>query len=305
MFDERVAGLRLAVQDLEIDPEHRELLSKILDSLRNAYSALDERSEYLELTGTTPPWEARFATSLEEFRTAIADGDEEMLLAWGERALASCVEAFQLDAALLNGTDDELEAALSAVQMLKDRSSLALDLLSYGRRAAQTLASIEESQAKAQVATGEIGENSFVKHFADHARGQRNYAEVLRWLTVALIGGVTLYAVFGEHPTPNDWVGLISRGAVIAGVTAVAAYLARQSGQHRRSSEWAKSIEVQLRTFPAFVEGLPDDDRSFIVRQLAARILASPPEKGTPSGEDSVSYAQLLDVVSNIAKRNP
>lgn len=305
MFEERVAGLRRTVQELQIDPEHRDLLSKTLDVLRRAYTELDERSRYFDTTGRIPPWEHYFERSLQDFRDALGDGEEGVLLTWAERALALCVEAFQKDASIPDGQDSHLDTELALIMSMKDRASLALDLLSYSRRAEQTLASIEESQVKAQVAAGEIGESSFVRHFADHARSQRNYAEILRWLTVTLIGGVTAYAILAEHPAANDWVGLFSRGAVVAGITAISAYLARQSGQHRRASEWARAIEIQLRTFPAFVEGVSDDDRSFIVRQLATRILASPPEKGPSSGEDLVSFAQALDVVGSVAKRNP
>lgn len=161
----------------------------------------------------------------------------------------------------------------------------------------------EESEAKAKEATGEIGEASFVTHFADYAKNQRVYAEWLRWATVALIAGVVAYAVLGDHPDVGDWVGLISRGAVLAGGTAIAAYLARQSGQHRRAAEWAKSIEIQLRTFPAFVDGAPEEDRSYILRLLAARILASPPEKQGTASDDSVSYAQVHDLMSSLSKK--
>lgn len=304
MLEERISGLRETVISLDLYPEHADLIDRTLDLLRVAYTKLAERSTFFDRTGRLPHFSNELTEILNGLRDTVGLSDPtEALLGWGETALARLIGTIESQSAADAIPDEELTALAQQAAFLRDRLSLAIDLLGYRGRAEETLASIEASQVKAEQATAKTGEATFATYFARHAKSERIYAEALRWITVTLIGGVVAYAIIGDHPEAGDWVGLISRGAVVAGVTAIAAYLARQSGQHRRAAEWAKSIEIQVRTFPAFIDGVSEEDRSFVLRQLASRILASPPDKGGNS-EDSVSYGQVIDLISTLAKKS-
>ncbi len=125
---------------------------------------------------------------------------------------------------------------------------------------------------------------------------------MVRGLTIAAIilglGGVLAQG----HLEPGDWTGVTFRLAIAAGAGTLAAYFGRQSGQHRRLYNWARSTQVQLESFRHSSRGFLQRSRVRCTHPRATRTRA-PPEKSGDSSEDSVGSAQLLDIVATLARR--
>jgi len=195
---------------------------------------------------------------------------------------------------------DQKERAARALQAAENSARLAEAAAGV---AVTSSASAEVSAHAAQESAGITADASFVEHFSLYARREWWSANVFRLLSISCIIGGLLYAVFGKHPGADDWVGLAIRLAALAGLGALAAYFARQGGQHRRIYNWARSMEVQLRSFQAFTERMPEDVRDDAYRFFSRRVFGAPPEKGSESSDETVPAAQLVDLALAAMRR--
>lgn len=183
----------------------------------------------------------------------------------------------------------------------------------FERQAETLLASINESASKASEAAtsaseaaGTTGESALASYFEKFADEEWESATKFRvWTIVLLAVGGGLAAVFLLLPAfgvealalePGDYVHLAQRVIVTAAVFALAAYLARQSHQHRTLANWAKALSVQLKTFEAFMAPLDSSEAKEALRaQFAARVFGEPPVlRGDTSPDDSSPVPEKL-----------
>ncbi|MER7797348.1 hypothetical protein [Microbacterium sp. NPDC096154] len=178
-----------------------------------------------------------------------------------------------------------------------------LDREAFLSRAEMAVAEAEGAATKARDAAGLSGGASLAEFFAEYAGEELKAALRFRWLTIGSIALASLLAVSLPRPGVDDWAGLVYRLAFLAGVGALAAYFARQAGQHRRVYNWAKGLEVQLKSFPAFIESVEEGTRAEIYRLFASRLLGAMPERGSGSADDGLSAGQAVELLTALARR--
>ncbi|WP_354263685.1 hypothetical protein [Arthrobacter sp. OAP107] len=186
------------------------------------------------------------------------------------------------------------------------------------QQAEELVASTEKSASKASEAAtsaseaaGTAGESTLASYFEAFTKDEWESATRYRVWTIRLLAiGGGLAAVFLLLPAfgvealaleAGDYVHLAQRIIVTAAVFALAAYLARQSHQHRTLANWAKTLSVQLKTFDAFMAPLDSNDAKEALRaQFAARVFGEPPVlRGDASSEDSSSvHDKIFDILS-------
>lgn len=186
------------------------------------------------------------------------------------------------------------------------------------RRAEEAVAKTEESASKASEAAtsaseaaGTAGESTMASYFEKFAFEEWESATKFRMWTIILLavgGGVAvvflLLPAFGVEALAvdaGDYVHLAQRIVVTAAVFAIAAYLARQSHQHRTLANWAKALSVQLKTFEAFMAPLGSTEAKEALRaQFAARVFGEPPvlRGDSSSGDSSPVPEKLWDILS-------
>ncbi|MDF2991366.1 MAG: hypothetical protein K0S37_1880 [Microbacterium sp.] len=177
---------------------------------------------------------------------------------------------------------DTLSAARIAVadtQELRDQ---------VGTLVGQASAAADDAKA----AAADIGSNELSKMYDTYASKHLSRAMWFRIATIALLGaGIVLAASLvlgGDFPelfgtrTPSrtsEWAPVAYRLAVVAGIAALAAYLGRQAGNHRRLGEWARAIEILLREFNAFIAKIADPKvRDEAQLAFARRVLGPAPD---------------------------
>ncbi len=176
---------------------------------------------------------------------------------------------------------------------------------------AEALRDTISARDEAQKAAGERGVTSLTGAFEEYRKRHLRAAFGFRLATIVVLAlalAVAVVFVFGWDtiiiPTrfsdtrdPNDWHQVVYRLAIIAALAGLSAYLGRQSGQHRRLGEWARSIETQLQSFLAFVEPVLDPQtKNAIYLTFAARVLGAPPD-GVEKADLSPSIQPLMDLV--------
>lgn len=151
-------------------------------------------------------------------------------------------------------------------------------------------ASVAANDAKE--AAADIGSNELSAMYERYAKSHLRRAMWFRAWTIGLLGaGVAVAAalVLGidfsgwlpihTHAPTSEWTPVAYRLAVVAGLAALAAYLGRQAGNHRRLGEWASAIEIQLRAFNAFIAKIADPKvRDEAQLAFARRVLGPAPD---------------------------
>jgi len=170
----------------------------------------------------------------------------------------------------------------------------------------------ERAEGEARKAAGEKGLDEFGERFAVYADNQLDTAKTYRgWTIAVLIIALCVASLFvleevfnwgGAYSTADDWHSVAYRLAIVAGLSGLSAYLGRQSSQHRRLGDWARALEVQSRSFGAFVEPIADAGvKNSIYSAMSARLLAPPPDKQT--NDPAVPNAAVDRIVDAIIRR--
>ncbi|PPF83782.1 hypothetical protein C5E07_09825 [Pseudoclavibacter sp. RFBJ3] len=196
----------------------------------------------------------------------------------------------------------QLESAIHHVQTIAEGATQA------AKRA-------ENAEVEARKAAGEKGLDEFGDRFRDYGDAQLKSAKFYRVATIGVLIAALAVAVVlvlrldaqlipaELMPDPDAWHTLVYRFAIIAGLTGLSAYLGRQAAQHRKLGDWAKTLEVQSRSFGAFVQPIPDAaTKNSVYSAMSARLLAAPPEKS--GGEQEVSSTAVDRLVDAIIRRS-
>lgn len=246
---------------------------------------------------------------LDELRDRLSTPSNTSLLKWAKSAATGVASALQfpsLQGKPSNSTGIRANALYGDAEhanRLLDRYSLEDEQEWLLQRARQSVEAAESAAEKAQESAGITGGSSLSSHFETYAKSERIAAEVFRGLAMLGVVGAFLAAVLFGEISSNDWTHLTYRIATVAAAGTLAAYFARQAGQHRRIYNWAQSLSVQLKSFPAFIQPIPETERFEVYQAFARRVLSAPPEKGAGASEDSVGAAQLIDLVTALARK--
>lgn len=309
MFAARVQGLTQHLTGEWLSDPTR----KVLDS---ALALFDEVDRMLEVIGYS---EDRFGVSfstlgdklLQSLRDAVATRSDDAILRWVQSTLSSISGHVSSLNELQEVRDAESRGIATRTATVTQQASALLDQAALRASAEQLNEELRDTVDKAKDAVGDVGNASLAGHFASYADKEVESAN--RFRLAALIGfglALSFALIFGNGKDgwflafQNDWTALAFKVAGAVGIGGISAYLARQGGQHRRMANWARSMAVQLQSFPAFVEPLAYEEQAEMYRMLARRVLTAPPEKSGSASEDSVGMAQLLDLATNLAKRS-
>lgn len=195
-----------------------------------------------------------------------------------------------------------LEALIPEIASKAASIKADVDAILIREEAAELVRETRQARDAAQSAAGLTGTASIGAYFSGYARQERLAANTFRILTVVtILAGLFGIGLLGQFE-PGNWSAISTRVAIAAATAALGTYFARQAGQHRRLYNWARSTQVQLESFPAFIKPVPEAEQGEVYRVLANRVLSAPPEKGKDT-EDSVGSAQLIDLVLTLAKR--
>ncbi|MDQ0539952.1 MULTISPECIES: hypothetical protein [Curtobacterium] len=171
------------------------------------------------------------------------------------------------------------------------------------RLARESLARTAESERRAGAsasvaadAAGESGRHSLSEHFADYAISELRAADRFRWATLIALSLAGSVAIFVPYASV-DAAGIVRHSLQVLALGGVGTFLAAQSANHRRVGNWSKSIEVQLRSFRAFVDPIQDAAaEARLYEMLGTRILGAPPGALRSTGVDGKLVAQLVEM---------
>ncbi len=298
MYGPRIQQFEQRVSEMQFNPRAQSTLLSTLAFIRALDDALSDMRYPASGRDTFP---GAVNPALEALPAVLRSEDlGTATLEWCRTLLAS-IDKY------LEGLDEDgysvAEIFRGDANALIQQAALHLDDAKLRREARALVEEASTAAEAAKDAAGIAGGASLSEHFQHYARGERLAANAFRIATILVIASAAIVALVWGHPDPDDWAGTIYRLALLAGIGGLSAYLGRQAGQHRRMFNWAKSMDVQLKSFPAFMQPIPEDERGEIYRAFARRVLGAPPEKGV-EGADDVSASQLAEMVTILLKRD-
>lgn len=120
----------------------------------------------------------------------------------------------------------------------------------------------ENAALNAQQAAGQVAAGEMSLYFGRYARRERATAEVVRGIAVlAVAAGSILGWLLIRHAANLTAGEVLQRTLVVVPLVLLGGYLSRESTRHRRTAQWADTIQVQLRTFDAFCEPLDESSK--------------------------------------------
>lgn len=292
--------------DLRISDLARERVGATVRHVKNALTFVGQPKAGASLI---PRFSTALNEKLGELPALLPRADDLELVSWArsvQKVLRTELEEVANYGAMLGldgGEIKEVSFLLRRVASNEERLALVEDDLKYRSYAADLVEKAEDTASKLQAAAGIAGDASLAEHFERYARREWWSANIFRGLTILAIGGAVVLAVALPKPTTGDWVTLSYRLAQLVGVAALATYFGRQAAQHRRVFNWARSMQVQLQSFPAFIEPVTDaDTRGGIYGAFARRVLGAPPEKGG-SSDEAYPNQQVIELLTALAKK--
>lgn len=250
----------------------------------------------------------RFGSRQNLFSEPFLNQPEWLSLLIRAQSYAASDEAAQRTA---SSVERAIRAATDVKGELDGKLNQVSDLAEVVEQAASRA---EHAQIEARKAAGERGLDEFGDRFKLYGNEQLKSAARFRTATIAVLVGALLVALVfvfqldvmtlpeDVRPDPDSWHTIVYRIAIIAGLTGLSAYLGRQAAQLRRLGDWAKTLEVQSRSFGAFVEPIPDAaTKNSVYAAMSSRLLAAPPDKA--SSEQEVSSSAVDRIVDAIIRR--
>lgn len=204
--------------------------------------------------------------------------------------LSAAVDAFVAVAELVEADAEERTNARRVANEIRQQL-----------KARQLLQEAADAREELQKVTGDVSAGELGTHYADHATKEAQAADWLRYAVIVLLGGVTVYAVWASvlHPEVS-YNAVLLRLSVTIPVAVLAAYLARESGKHRRSAQNARELAMAMHTLPAYVAELAEKGTELRM-VLGQRVFGPAAQQIEPQAEDDLP--QALDTLQDVLRR--
>jgi len=138
------------------------------------------------------------------------------------------------------------------------------------QKAIEAATTAEAAAQSSRRAAGEAGSLNLAEHFDAYRKSERRAAEILRASAVVLVI-VTVVILTRLPHTGLTLADVLQRALIAVPAFGLAGYLAAESGRHRRASQWAATLKVQLLTVDAYVQPLGPEAAAEIRQLLAKR----------------------------------
>lgn len=253
-----------------------------------------------------------------DFTQRLADGVPDDTVARARELMTLLHSLMTKELVVLPEEDGEKTARFDnyRVHVVKQLSELDAEarLQELIAEATDAVKKTKESAGKAAQAAGQTGTSGMSLAYQKLAGEELKAANGFRWATIGMSAAAAALAtlfIFGpilgmiSDFGTNDYPHLFQRIVFLAGILGLAGYFARQAHHHRAMANWARSVDVQLQTFEAFLDPVSNEDvRNELRQAFAVRVFGDHPAmKGEPP---VTSSAAVLDAaVSLAAKLSP
>jgi hypothetical protein len=156
---------------------------------------------------------------------------------------------------------------------------------------------------------GQTGSVVLEEHFERFGRQERRTANTLRFLCVLVLLATTAAAVLIVRVTDDLSTGeQLAHLSFALPLALLAGYLGRESGRHRATANWARRLEVRLRTIEAYCEPLGEEAQRVLREAFGRHLFLTEPssereERDVESGPSAVTdLARVLEQIVALTK---
>lgn len=278
-------------------------LTEVLDSARAQVTALAgqvaEGTARLErLQATVSQLELQANEAINRQQTTFAEAQD----------IRSTTFSTQLDAMSESFRADQSERTATIASHIDEfRASAASALDEASAALVTTVDRAKASNIRIDEILGLVGDKALVGEYGQTADRERKSANWLRGLAItALLGAVGVGIWAAVHAVTGNWHALAAKALLAASIAGLAAYLARQSSEHRQAEREARHVGLQLKALKPYLSDLAEvSDRDALLKEFAPRIFGQPRALGSSEDDPElpVSMGQLVALLVQILPR--
>jgi hypothetical protein len=177
------------------------------------------------------------------------------------------------------------------------------------------LARVQDIDERVNALYQAVAQTGTAGAYGDDAKEQRKAADQWRWGAVIFASSAVVTAIVVMihywHSTNTSVADVATKTAVVVGLGVIAAYAARQSGQHRHREERSKRLQLQLVSFEPFVKQLDPADQSEARREFVVRVFDGEGGSPLPGSFDAHDFGgigpdlakALITVIAGLGKK--
>ncbi len=210
--------------------------------------------------------------------------------------------------AALNELKVEKTALIDSLKVEADRSIQGSDedaqalLEGVRNKSESAISRLEALGEQAREIVGVIARTGMAGGYQIQADRERGDADRWRKISVgfaiiaaAVLAGVVVWSGIEHHPT---WPVVVGRLLLAGGLGGISAYAARQSAEHRKRADKARTLQLALASIGPYLEALDDGERRKVLEVFAYVFFAIPEAE---AANDTESGPSLLSTIATVA----
>lgn len=264
-------------------------------------------------------WMFHSPDTLDNFRSYVSALEETIIEGEDEKVLASSAGLDKILREYLELVEEVISSRLAETQKPVEQGTLGFYLVNLGdfiadvqkliahdeslvwaAEAKQAAAEAETAKDNAKQASSATSEVAMAGEFAKFGVQESKQATTYRAATISLIVVGILVSIALHSLATASVAEAIYKLAILGAIFGLAGYLGRQAGHHRDLAVWARTINVQLQTFEAFLDPIGDEaNRDHARLAFASRVFGAVPQsKEAPTGPSNEIFEQIISLAN-------
>jgi len=149
--------------------------------------------------------------------------------------------------------------------------------LDLNEKAEKLLKEIELKNQKAGEILQIVSNTGFAGNYSKNADFEKKNANVLRIISIvifSIVAGLALIILFTFQKEGLSWQETLVRVLATSLPTALATYLAKESGKHRKLERIYRNMELELSALDAFIENIPNEERNKLKIEITKKLFS-------------------------------
>jgi hypothetical protein len=145
------------------------------------------------------------------------------------------------------------------------------------KKAEALLNEIESIKQKAGEILQIVSNTGFAGNYSKNADSEKTNANILRGISIVIfliVSFLALYILFTFQTTGLSWQSTLVRLLATSLPSALATYLAKESGKHRKLERVYRNMELELSALDAFIENIPVNERTNLKIEITRKLFS-------------------------------
>jgi hypothetical protein len=173
------------------------------------------------------------------------------------------------------------------------------------KKAEVLLNELERIKQKAGEILQIVSNTGFAGNYSKNADSEKKNANILRGISIGIfivVSGLALYILFTFQSTGLSWQSTLVRLLATSLPSALATYLARESGKHRKLERIYRNMELELSALDVFIENIPEKERTNLKIEITRKLFSDDRFISEIDSKNEVDNKAVFSMPENFAQ---